>query len=149
MEPPRKHAELLRIFRKLAALALFAVALTGAALAQNNEHLVRATIPIDFYVGGQPMAAGEYTISVNAVEHEITIGQIATGRRAFLLGSPDDGSRDGRTVLTFKLVAGDVYALRELQGPDLGLSFKATALQGSMKAQNQSNKTVTVIAEAK
>ena len=52
-------------------------------------------------------------------------------------------------MLTFTLVAGDVYVLRELRAPDLGLSFKATGLQGSMRAQNQGNKSVTVIAEAK
>jgi len=134
---------------KLAALALFAVALTGAASAQVNEHLVRANIPIDFYAGSQLMPAGEYTISVNMADDVITIDQEATGTRSFLLGLADDGSRDERTVLTFKLVAGDVYALRELQGPDVGLSFNAKAPQASMSAQNQSNKTVTVIAEAK
>ena len=135
--------------RRLAALALFAVALAGAAWAQDNTHLVRFNIPFDFYAGGQLLPAGEYTISVNMVEHEITIGQKATGSRSFLLGSAGAGSRDDRTVLTFKLVADQAYALRELQAPDFGLSFKATARQGSMRAQNQSNKTVTVIAEAK
>jgi hypothetical protein len=136
-------------FCKLAVLALFAVGLTGAALAQDVEHLVRANIPIDFYVGNQLMPAGEYKISFSVDEHQITIGQIATGRAAFLMGSPDDGSRDERTVLTFKLVAGDVYALREFQAPDLGLSFKATAPQGSMRAQNQRNQSMTVIADTK
>jgi len=135
--------------RTLAVLALFALALTGAALAEDNVHMVRANIPIDFYVGGQLLPAGEYTISVNMVEHEITIGQKATGRRSFLLGTPDDGSRDDRVVLTFNLVAGDTYALRELQGPDMGLSFNAKAPEAAMKAQNQRAETVTVIAEAK
>jgi len=134
---------------KLAVLLLFAVALTGAALAEDGGHLVRANIPVDFYVGGRLLPAGEYIISVNMIEHEITIDQKATGSRSFLLGSPDDSSRDGRTVLTFTSVAGDVYALRELQAPDLGLSFKAKAPQGTARAQNQRNKSVTVIAEAK
>ena len=52
-------------------------------------------------------------------------------------------------MLTFKSVAGDAYALREFQAPDLGLSFKATAPQGSTRAKNQRNQSVTVIAEAK
>ena len=135
--------------RTLAVLALFALALTGAALAEDNAHMVRANIPIDFYVGGKLLPAGEYTISVNMTEHEITIGQKATGTRSFLLGTPDDGSRDDRVVLTFKLVAGDTYALRELQGPDMGLSFSAKAPEAAVKAQNQRAETVTVIAEAK
>ena len=75
-------------FCKLAALASFSVALTGAALAQDVEHWFRANIPIDFYVGGQLMPAGEYRISFNVGEHEITIGQIATGKSASLRARP-------------------------------------------------------------
>ena len=139
----------MRNLRKVAVLALFALALTGAALAEDNAHMVRANIPIDFYVGGKLLPAGEYTISVNMAEHEITIGQKATGTRSFLLGTPDDSSRDDRVVLTFKLVAGDVYALRELQGPDMGLSFNPKAPEAAVKTQNQRAETVTVIAAAK
>lgn len=135
--------------RKLAVLALFALALTGAALAEDSAHMVRANIPVDFYVGNKLMPAGEYTVSVNMTEHIATIAQKATGNRVFLLGSSDDSSRDDRVVLTFKLVGGDAYALRELQGPDMGLSFNARAPKTSMKAQNQGAETVTVIAEAK
>ena len=134
---------------KLVALALFAVALTGAALAQDSTHMVRANIPFSFYAGGQLLPAGEYTISVNMEDHLVIIGQKATGRGSFLLGSPDDSSRDDRTVLTFKLVEGEVYALRELRGPDLGLSFSAKSARAAMKAQNQSNESVTIIAEAR
>ena len=135
--------------RKLMALAFFAVALTGAALAQDTTRMVRANIPFSFYAGGQLLPAGEYTIAVNVEDRSIAIGQRASGHRSFLLGSSDDSSRDDRTVLTFKLVAGDVYALRELQGPDLGLSFNAKAPQAAMSAQNQGKESVTIIAEAK
>src|SRR5208283_3327612 len=105
----------MRNLRKLVVLALFALALTGAALAEDSAHMVRANIPVDFYVGGKLLPAGEYTVSVNTAEHLITIAQKANGKSAFLMGSPDDSSRDDRVVLTFKLVAGDTYALRELQ----------------------------------
>jgi len=130
-------------------LALFALALTGAALAEDGAHMVRANIPVDFYIGSKLMPAGEYTVSVNVADHLVTIAQNTTGKSAFLLGSPDDSSREGRIVLTFKLVAGDAYALRELQGPDMGLSFKGKAPEAAMRAQNQRAETVTVIAEAK
>jgi hypothetical protein len=135
--------------RKLMALAFFAVALMGAALAQDTARMVRANIPFSFYAGDQLMPAGEYTIAVNVEDHLVAIGQAASGHRSFLLGSSDDDSRDNRTVLTFKLVAGDVYALRELQGPDLGLSFSSKAPQAAMSAQNQGKESVTIIAEAK
>jgi len=139
----------MRNLRKLVVLALFALALTGAALAEDSAHMVRANIPVDFYVGGKLLPAGEYTVSVNMAEHLITIAQKANGSRAFLLGSPDDSSRDDRVVLTFKLVAENAYALRELQGPDMGLSFKTKASEAAIRAQNQRAETVTVIAEAK
>ena len=86
---------------------------------------------------------------VDLVNHEVTLGDKATGSRHFVLGTSDDGSRDGRIVLTFKLASDEVYALRELQGPDMGLSFNAKASPTAMKAQNRNNETVTIIAEAK
>jgi hypothetical protein len=134
---------------KLMALALFAVALTGAALAQNSSHVVRANIPFSFYAGGKLLPAGEYIISVSMDSGLITLDQHATGKASPLLGYRDDGSRDGRTVLTFKLVGGEVYALRELQGPDLGLRFNAKAPQHAMSVKNQVPETVAVVAEAR
>ena len=134
---------------KFVALALFAVALTGAALAQNSAHELRANIPFNFYAGSQLLPAGEYTISVNIENHVAVIGQNATGSSSFLLGSSDDTSRDHRTVLIFKLGAEDVYALREVQGPDVGVSFNAKAPSSTTRVQNLSNESVTVIAEAR
>lgn len=134
---------------KLVALALFAVALSGAALAQDDAQVVRADIPFSFYAGGHLLPAGEYTIWVNAESRLVTIGQKETGKTSFLLGSQDDNSRDGRTVLIFNLVEGEAYALRELKGPDLGVSFNAKASQRAMSAQNQNSQPVEVIAEAR
>jgi hypothetical protein len=130
---------------KLMALALVAMALSGAAFAQSA---VRANIPFSFSAGGRVLPAGEYTISVNPLNHVVLIGQKATGKSSFLIGAPDDSSRDERTVLIFKSGEGEVYALRELRGPDLGVSFNTKESRSTMKVQNQSNE-VTVIAYAK
>jgi len=134
---------------KLVALALFAVAVTGAALAQDSEHPVRAAIPFSFYAGGHLMPAGEYTVSVSAINRMVTIRQKETGSGAFLLGSAEDSSRDGRVVLTFKLVDGEAYALSDLRSPDLGLNFHSKSSGNTMRAQNQESQSVTVIAEAR
>jgi hypothetical protein len=134
---------------KLVALALFAVALSGAALAQDDAQVVRADIPFSSYAGGHLLPAGEYTILVNPEHSLVTIEQKATGREVFLLSSADDSSRDARPVLIFKLVGGGAYALRELQGPDLGVSFNANGPRSATRAQNQKNQSVEVIAEAK
>lgn len=134
---------------KLVALALFAAALTGVALAQNDIPLGRASIPFDFYAGGKLLHAGEYTISANLNDRVVIIQEKASGRTCFLMGEPDERSRDDRTVLTFKLARGDVYALRELQGADLGVSFIANEPQRAMRGQNQKSHSVEIIAEAK
>ncbi len=134
---------------KLVALALFAVALTGAAPAQNSSHAVRANIPFSFYAGGKLLPAGEYIISASMDGGVITLDQHATGKASLLLGDRDDGSRDGRTVLTFKLVGGEAYALRELQTPDFGLRFNAKAPPQAMSVKNQMPETVAVVAEAR
>ena len=134
---------------KLVALALLAMALTGATFAQSGMREVRANIPFSFYAGGQVLPAGEYTIAINMEDHLAIIGQKATGRSSFLAGLPDDSSRDERTVLIFKLGEDEVYALREVRGPDLALSFRAKEARTTMKVQNQSNESVTILAEAR
>jgi hypothetical protein len=133
---------------KLVAMALAAAALTGVALAQDTAQMVRANIPFDFYAGGKLLPAGEYSISVNLEHSLVTIEQKTSGMGLLLLSFADDSSRDDRTVLIFKLVGGE-YALRELQGPALGLSFNAKGPRSATKAQNQKNQSVEVIAEAK
>ncbi len=134
---------------KLVALVLFAVALTGAAMAQDDAYIFLANIPFNFYAGGQQLPAGEYKIWVNLEDRVVTIGEKATGSRHMLLALPDDSSRDGRTVLTFRLAGGDVYALREVQGPDLGVSFKASGSKHAMSAQSQKPESVQIVAEAR
>jgi len=39
--------------------------------------------------------------------------------------------------------------LREIRGPELGVSFNANAPRATMRVQKQSNDSVTVIAEAR
>ena len=68
---------------KLVALALFAMALTGATLAQDGTHAVRANIPFSFYAGREMLPAGEYTISINMEDHLVIIGQ-KSDRKEFL-----------------------------------------------------------------
>lgn len=136
-------------FLKLVALALFAAALAGVALAQNDVPLGRASIPFDFYAGGKLLHAGEYTISANLNHRVAIIEEKASGRTCFLIGVPDENSRDDRTVLTFKLVGGNVYALHELQSADVGVSFNLIEPQRAMTGQNQKSQSVVIIAEAK
>ncbi len=133
---------------KFLALTLFAVALSGAAVAQGITRTVRADIPFDFYAGGKLMPAGEYTLSINKEQQVATLGQKTTGSGAFLSGFVDDYSRNSRSVLVFQL-AGDTYALREFKGPEGSMSFKEKAPQRLTARQSQKGESVTVNAEGK
>jgi hypothetical protein len=133
-------------FCRFLALALFAVALSGAVLAQGITYAVRANIPFDFYAGSKLMPAGEYTISINKADQLITIGEKATGNSSFLSGLLDDNTRQSRSVLVFQR-AGDTYALRELKSPEANMSFHVEAPQLRMARQSQKGESVTVNAE--
>jgi len=133
---------------KFAALALFAVALAGAAVAQTYTHTLRANIPFEFYAGDKLMPAGEYTVGINMNSRMVSIGDRATGGSAMILGLPDENWREDRTVLIFKL-AGDVYALRELKGPEESLSFNARAPHVLTAGQSQKSESAIVNAEGK
>ena len=109
--------------RKFVALALFVLALTGASLAQDFSPKVRANIPFSFYAGGKILPAGTYTLAVNRGSTNVAILQKDTGIGTFLLGSPRDGSRNGRSLLTFRANSEGTYVLQKIEGPDLGISF--------------------------
>jgi len=64
------------------------------------------------------MPAGEYTFAVNRQNRTIAIFQNDKGIGSFLLGSPNDGSNNGRTLLTFRTNNEDVYVLQKLQEAD-------------------------------
>src|SRR6516162_6926326 len=118
-----RGADMKENFRTLATLMLFALALNAAALAQDFEQYVRAKIPFSFYAGGQVMPAGDYTFAINRQNRTIAIFQNDKGIGSFLLGSPNDGSDNGRTLLTFRGNAEDIYVLQRLQGPEFGINF--------------------------
>jgi hypothetical protein len=99
------------------------LALTGASLAQDFSPKVRANIPFSFYAGGKILPAGTYTLAVNRGSNNVVILQKDTGIGTFLLGSPRDGSRNGRSLLTFRANSEGTYVLQKIEGPDLGISF--------------------------
>ena len=133
--------------RILAALALFTLVLNAASFAQYFGHEVRANIPFSFYAGSKVMPAGNYTFTINQQTHNIAIYQRDKGIGAFLQGSPHDGSKNERTVLTFRANDENVYVLQKLAGPDFGLSFSGEKRQSHLVENRQANPTQTVVAE--
>ena len=132
--------------RRLVALALFAIALTGAAMAQTYSHVVRADIPFNFYAGSKLLPAGTYTFSINNQILMVRIGD-ARINNCILLGLPNDGSDNGITLLTFQSNGEGAYVLRKLQGQDFGLSFNTSKRLSFLAADRRADFHQTVVAE--
>jgi hypothetical protein len=142
-----RGADMKTSFRKLVALMLFALALDTLALAQDFDQRVRANIPFNFYASGKVMPAGEFTFAVNRQNRTIAIFQNDKGSGSFLLGSPNDGSNNGRTLLTFRTNNEDVYELQKLQEPDFGISFGAEKVPSHSAAVRPADATQVVVAQ--
>jgi hypothetical protein len=132
---------------KVIALAVFTMALGGAALAQDYAHKVRADIPFSFYAGTELMPAGSYTFATNLSNHNVEIGQSARGSESFLQGSPNDASKNGLALLTFRTNGTGAYALQKVQGEDFGVSFNAEKVLSHLAANQPAEATRTVIAQ--
>jgi hypothetical protein len=137
-------------YRKLVALVLFTLALSGAVLAQDFSHKVRANIPFDFYAGEKMLPAGTYTLAINRGSNNVAMFQTYSGVGTFLLGSPHDASRNGLSQLVFRSNREGKYVLQTIEGPDLGLSFASRkALSNVALEQPASQTEVVVIAVGK
>jgi hypothetical protein len=134
-------------YRRLAALALFVLALSAAALAQDFGPRVRAQIPFSFYAGSKALPAGSYTFAINRQSLNVTIYQNEKGVATFLLGSPHDGSKNGLALLTFRTNDEGPYVLQQLQGPDYGLSFSSGKALSRLVEERPAGATQVVIAE--
>jgi hypothetical protein len=134
-------------FCRLVALALFTMALGGAALAQDYGHEVRADIPFNFYAGDKLMPAGNYTFATDLASHTVEIGQTAKGSGSFLHGSPYDGSNNGTALLTFRTNGDGAYALEKVQEDDFGVSFNVDKVLSHLAANSPAEATRTVVAQ--
>src|SRR5215472_1098579 len=56
----------------LAVLTVFAMALAGLSLAQDETYRVRVNIPFDFYAGDQQLPAGSYVFNVDYENHLVS-----------------------------------------------------------------------------
>jgi len=131
---------------RLATITLFMVALSSAALAQSYEHQIRADIPFSFYAGGKLLHAESYTFAINLENRNIAmVPPDKTG--SFLPAVPDDGSKSGRPMLTFRTNGGDVYILQKVQWSDFGASFHVKKVLAHLVENQTVNATETIIAQ--
>jgi hypothetical protein len=133
-------------YRKLAVLAVFVLTVTGASLAQDFSPKVRANIPFSFYAGGKVLPAGNYTLAIHRGSNNVAIFQRDSGVGTFLLGSPHDGSSNGRSLLTFRADSEGTYVLQKVEGPDLGISFVSDKTLSRLALNGSADSREVVIA---
>jgi hypothetical protein len=132
--------------RILVALALFALTLSGAALAQSYEYSVPVTIPFNFYADGKLQSAGTYTFAINPGTHSI---QMSSDKAARFLGggAPEDGTNKSVAILTFRSNGAGGYVLQKAQWTDFGVSFSLKSELARSADARDFNATQTVIAQ--
>jgi len=128
--------------RSFVVLVVFAMALTGLSLAQDNAYRVTANIPFDFYAGDQQLPAGTYQFNVNYSDRAVTLRNYATGRCSVLLARPGDAERSGTPVVEFDVVAGS-YMLSDVKTAGDGVSFPE---RRSLLASAKRSATVSIAA---
>ena len=95
----------------LAVIVGVSAGVVGTACAETDGTEI-ATVPFDFYAGGQKMPAGHYIIGLDLKSKMITLRD-DSGHNMFLMGTPD-GDFSNKSELVFEH-SGDVYALQEIK----------------------------------
>ena len=108
--------------RSFVVLVVFAIALTGLALAQDDTYRVTANIPFDFYVGDQQLPAGTYQFNVSYAAHTVTLRNHDNGRSYMLTARPGDGGGSSEAVVDFDVVGG-THLLADLKTASTGVNF--------------------------
>ncbi len=134
------------VVRKIVALMLFTLSLSGAVWAQSFDHKVRAEVPFSFYAGNKVLPAGSYTFGFNIENHYLMILNNQDGGGALLMGSPDTAGKNGPSVLVFRTNGEGVFALEGLKATDFALSFQARKTLARFATNHTMDSTTTVTA---
>ena len=126
----------------LAVIVAVSAGVVGTACAETDGTEI-ATVPFDFYAGGQKMPAGKYTIGMDGEGERILLRDDSGHHQMFLMGTPEEDGND-KSELVFEHT-GDVYALKEVKSDviDFNLTFP-TRVPGQAKASRISPSQVEV-----
>jgi hypothetical protein len=128
--------------RSFVVLVVFAMALTGLSLAQEDTYRVTANIPFDFYAGDQHLAAGTYHFNVSYGAHVVTLRNHDNGRSYAVLARASDGEGVGDAILEFDVVGG-AHLLADLKTASTGVDFSESK---TLVASAQRGGTVAIVA---
>ena len=128
--------------RNFVVLVVFAMALTGLSLAQDDTYRVTANIPFDFYAGDQQLPAGTYLFNVNCGDHSVTLRNHDTGRSYAVLARPGDGEGVGEAIVEFGVI-GNTHMLADLKTASTGVNFSESKV---LLASAQRSGSVAIVA---
>lgn len=128
--------------RNLVVLVVFAMALSGLALAQDITYRVNANIPFDFHADGQQLPAGSYQFKVGYGNHSVMLRNLDTGRSYVFLARPGDGDGARGAVVEFVIYGSD-HVLANLKTSTAGVGFLE---QRTELASARAATTVTIVA---
>ena len=132
-------------YRKVVALALFALALSSVSFAQSFQHKLRADIPFSFYAGGKLLPAGRYFVTFDMNTRAVALIENVRGDGTFLTGMLQDGKKNQPSALVFRANNEDVFVLEDVRASDFGVSFNGKRASAVTSVERASERTETVI----
>ena len=128
--------------RNFVVLVVFAMALTGLSLAQDDTYRVTANIPFDFYAGDQQLPAGTYQFDVSYGTHTVMLRNHDSGRSYMVIARACDGEGLSGAMLEFDVVSGN-HLLADLKTASTGVNFSESK---TLLASAQRGGSVTIVA---
>ena len=124
--------------KTIAAIAFFIVATFAAAdPASAQDHLLKATIPFSFTVGGQTLPSGTYTIGSGVTNPNVlAIRNWDKKVNILSMGQPNQGNSERDNTLVFHKY-GNQYYLSEIrsEGASIDVRFPESKAEKRAKAQ--------------
>jgi hypothetical protein len=137
-----KESVMSKTIRSFVVLVVFAMALTGLSLAQDDTYRLTANIPFDFYAGDQQLPAGTYLFNVSYGAHIVTLRNHDSGRSYTVLARASDGEGSGNAMLEFDVVGG-AHLLADLKTASTGVNFSESK---TLLASAKRGGTVAIVA---
>jgi hypothetical protein len=130
-------------------LVLTIIALPGFLSAQSRM-VIKADVPFQYVVNGKTMPAGECTIKVTGDGHTILAIESGNEHLFALPNAAESFQPSAETSLVFHKY-GDRYFLASINraGEQRGYELPAGALEKELRAQNNVESDVTLLAYAK
>jgi hypothetical protein len=126
------------VMKNIATIALFlAATFIAAGPAPAQDHLLKATVPFNFTVGGRELPSGSYTIGSDMTSPYVVAIRNWDKRVAIVsLGQPNQSNPGYDSVLVFHKY-GNQYFLSDIrsEGASINMHFRVSKAEKRARAQ--------------